>query len=178
MKLGIISDTHDRLESLGKAIEIFKSEKVEMIVHCGDWISPFTIEYFDNYCQKIGLKVPVKSVIGNNIGDIPRMIERNQALANPIEFSAKITLEFTFDGKRVAVFHGHDNAILDSLIASKLYDIVLTGHTHVKRNERIDGVLVVNPGTTCFAANSKIIPKASVAVYNSQTGEVKFITFH
>jgi len=75
MKLGIISDTHDRLESLAKAIEIFKKEKVEMIVHCGDWVSPFTIEFFDKYCQKVGLKVPVRSLIGNNKGDLERMIK-------------------------------------------------------------------------------------------------------
>lgn len=177
MQLGIISDTHDRLESLAKAIEIFKKEQIELLVHCGDWVSPFTIEFFDRYCQKVGLKVPVKSVFGNNEGDIRRMMDRNSSLSNPIEFTSKRTLEFIVESKKIVVYHGDDQTLLTSLTASKLYDIVLTGHTHMPRNENINGVLVINPGSTCFAANSKIIDKASVAIYDSNADLGRLIEF-
>ncbi len=177
MKLGIISDTHDRLESLAKAIEIFKKEKVEMIVHCGDWVSPFTIEFFDKYCQKVGLKVPVRSLIGNNKGDLERLFERNGKLLNPIQFSSKATMELNIQGKKIVAYHGDDKNILLSLITSKLYDVVLTGHTHHPRNEMIGKTLIINPGTTCFAAKSQIIPEASITIYESEKQKLKFIAF-
>jgi len=47
MKIGILSDTHDRLDTIEKVFHIFLDEKVEQIIHCGDWVSPFTIEFFD-----------------------------------------------------------------------------------------------------------------------------------
>jgi len=36
MKIGVVSGTHDRLESLLQVKQIFKAAQVEMIIHCGD----------------------------------------------------------------------------------------------------------------------------------------------
>ena len=70
MIVGIISDTHDNLAGLQKAIQIFKERKIEMLIHCGDWVSPFTLEFFDREMKD--LNVPIKSVVGNNPGDTKR----------------------------------------------------------------------------------------------------------
>jgi len=35
MKIGIISDTHDNLPQIKKAVEIFNREKVELVLHAG-----------------------------------------------------------------------------------------------------------------------------------------------
>lgn len=78
MIIGVLSDTHDRLDSLKLAIEVFKKNHVEEIVHCGDWISPFTLEYLDYITGDF--KIPIQSVFGNNEGDIRRIIERNSKL--------------------------------------------------------------------------------------------------
>lgn len=40
MLVGIITDTHDNLAGIQKAIQIFKEQKIEMLIHCGDWVSP------------------------------------------------------------------------------------------------------------------------------------------
>ena len=57
MRVGVITDTHDWLAGMEKAAEIFKNEKVDLIIHCGDWVSPFAIEFFMQL-----INVPVKSV--------------------------------------------------------------------------------------------------------------------
>lgn len=175
MKVGVISDTHDRLESLKKVIEIFQENQVEMIIHCGDWVSPFTLEYFDFISGNF--RVPIKSIFGNNEGDIKRIIERNASLKNPIEFVPKEVFELEIGKRKIVVYHGQDKAILESLIGCGKYDAVFTGHNHQSRNEVINKTLVLNPGTTCFAAESRIIDESSVAIYDPDSNSAQIITF-
>ncbi|MBN1899885.1 metallophosphoesterase family protein, partial [Candidatus Sumerlaeota bacterium] len=46
MIIGIISDTHDHLQMINSAIELFKREMVEAVIHCGDFVAPFAIKLF------------------------------------------------------------------------------------------------------------------------------------
>lgn len=177
MIIGIISDTHDRLETIQQALDIFKLQKVEMIIHCGDWVSPFTMEFFDQYCQKINLIVPIKSVFGNNEGDYRMINIRNSKLKNPISFSPKIVLELELDRQKAVVYHGHDKVIMNALIKSQIYEVILTGHTHISRNEVIGKTLIINPGSTSHASLSKIIPNASIAIYDSIKNQAEIISF-
>ena len=41
MKIGIISDTHDDIENVQKAIEMFNLERVQYVIHAGDYILQF-----------------------------------------------------------------------------------------------------------------------------------------
>ncbi len=173
MKIGVISDTHDRLDSIIKALEIFRKEKVEFIIHCGDWVSPFTLEFYD--AQNSNPSIPTKSVFGNNEGDIKRIIERNAKLKNPIEFASKITLELNIDNRKIAVFHGHDKVILDALVKSQKYDAVFTGHTHIPYNEYVNKTLVLNPGSTSYTSQSRIVKQASIAIYSSQANTAQIL---
>jgi len=174
MKIGIVSDTHDRLDAIEKVFHIFLDEKVEQIIHCGDWVSPFTIEFFDEMNLQ-HTKIPVFSVFGNNEGDIKRIIERNNNLAFPVQFAAKTVLELERDGKRLATYHGHDKEILSALIASQHYDAVFCGHTHMQFSMSQGKTLVFNPGAICYARESKMIKEASVGIYDSQTNEARHI---
>ena len=174
MKIGIISDTHDRLESIKKAIELFEQNNIELIIHCGDWVSPFTLEFFDATPAN---KIPIKSVYGDNEGDIKRIIECNLKLSNPIEFCSKQAMELDLDGRKAIIYHGHDKAVLNALIKSQLYDVILTGHSHIVRNETEGKTLILNPGSTCFASGSKMIDKASVAIYDSTNNSAEIVEF-
>jgi uncharacterized protein len=174
MKLGIISDTHDRLDSLPPAITLFKEHDVDAIIHCGDWIAPFTIEFFH---QTLGDWTPtVYSVFGNDEGDIKRIIERNALLKNPVKFALKIVMELEFNHRHLAIFHGHDQVILRSLIQSGEYDAVFTGHTHVPRNEVMGNTLVFNPGSTSYTQNSQIIDQATIGIYDTTTNTAELLT--
>ena len=73
MKIGILADSHDHVVNLKKAITFFNAEKVELIYHCGDWVSPFVFEFLYWECKP---EAPVKGVFGNNEGDRFRIVER------------------------------------------------------------------------------------------------------
>lgn len=175
MIIGVISDTHDRIDTLKEAISIFKAEKVEVIVHCGDWVSPFVQKFLFN---ELGdYVVPIKSIFGNNIGDIKRSLEENFGRQNPIEFSTKEVLEVNFDTKKGIICHGNDKAVLNAIINSQQYDVIFTGHTHKFRNEMVGRTLVLNPGSTGHEYESNIVEESSIAIYNSDTNSAQQITF-
>ena len=175
MKIGIISDTHDNLRGLKRAIEILKEQKVEQLIHCGDWVSPFTLEFFDEEMK--GFNIPIQTVVGNNSGDIKRTLASNSKMNNPIEWPKRVTLELKLEGKKGIVYHGDDYAILNALIDSQKYDVIFTGHTHSPRNEVIGKTLVLNPGSTSFACEGKILEEASLAVYDTSTQKAEHIFF-
>jgi len=176
MKLGIISDTHDRLDTLELAIKKLADEKVGAIIHCGDWVSPFVLEFFDQTCQKYGLSAPTYSVFGNNDGaDALRVIQRNNALKNPVHFSSKPSYPLELDGKKIIIYHGHDKNLLNGLIQSGKYDVVFHGHTHIPRNEVIGNTLVFNPGSTAKARQSRFVDDVTLGLYETQTGKGEII---
>ncbi len=133
--IGIISDTHENEEAIKKAAAIFKEKNFEFAVHCGDIISPPMLEHFK------GLKM--KFVYGNNDGE--RIGLNNKARELGWE-GLSDEKEFEHKGKKFYVYHGTSANKLNAAIKSNKYDYVLTGHTHVKRDEKIGKTRVINPG--------------------------------
>ncbi len=174
MTIGIISDTHDRLDTLERAIQAFKQHGVELVVHCGDWIAPFTVAKIASLVRE-HLACPLKGLFGNNDGDLFSILTQNHTKGWDIEFSDTI-LEVAQGARKIAAYHGTDAGITESLIASKRYDAVFTGHTHVPINETRNGVLVLNPGSTSYIRNGAIIDEATVAVYDTETNTAQIFS--
>mgnify|MGYP001766501458 FL=1 len=57
MKIGIISDTHNDVAMVKKAITVFKARGVDLVVHAGDLTSPKIMELFKD--------LPCRFVLGN-----------------------------------------------------------------------------------------------------------------
>ena len=147
MRIGCCSDTHDNLKLAQQAIETFTSANVDMIVHCGDIVSPFTASLFDT-------GIPLHTVRGNNDGE--------WALASTIEGfengsgtyhgeSAHLSVEnhaneSSDSAVDIAVYHGTSERLVDALLGCGQYDYVLRGHTHEQTVELSDGSVHVNPG--------------------------------
>jgi len=173
MKIGIFSDTHDKLENVKKAIELFQKEKVELVIHCGDWVSPFVPQYI--YSLEPKFTIPIKTVFGNNEGDQFRFFQRKEKEGWNIEFQKEImTLEV--DSKKIVIYHGSDKIITASLIECKKYDIVLTGHTHKALVETVNGVLHINPGSAAGYCGGQIENSGTVVLYNSFTNSAEIIS--
>ena len=68
MKIGIISDTHDDIHNVQNAIEIFREEKVDWIIHVGDFIFPGVIDEFKKLKDELPLSRMI-GVLGNNDGE-------------------------------------------------------------------------------------------------------------
>ncbi len=165
MLIGIISDTHDHVENTKRAMEIFKRRKVELVIHCGDWVSPFMPPFVQGFrCV---------SVFGNNDGDIFRFLTFNQADKWGIEFHAE-SAELELDKRKIAVYHGGSPTLLNCLLESKKFDVVFFGHNHTAAV--VPGKpLLVNPGPACgFRAGIGAV-KATVAIYNTADNTAKLV---
>ena len=76
MLIGLISDTHDNLPMIEKAVKRLNEEKVELVLHAGDYVAPFVIPKFKALnCKLIG-------VFGNNDGDHELLRKRFSETSN------------------------------------------------------------------------------------------------
>ena len=156
--IGIISDTHENEQAMKKTADIFKKRKVDFVVHCGDIISPPVLENFQ------GLRM--KLVFGNNDGEKNGLIAKCKELGFD---GIKDELEFEYKRKKFYVYHGTDPKKLDAAVKSNKYDYVLTGHTHIKRDEKINKTRVINPGALFR------IRHYTIAVLDAEKDKVEFI---
>ncbi|MFQ6091055.1 MAG: YfcE family phosphodiesterase, partial [Candidatus Bipolaricaulia bacterium] len=106
MKLGIISDTHDNMPKIARAVELFNREKVDLVLHAGDFISPITANEFKR------LKAKLIGVFGNNDGDKLYLLKRYKGIGELYEDYHELEL----DGRRIVLMH--QPKFLDALIAS------------------------------------------------------------
>ena len=44
--IGLMSDSHDNLDAIRSAVKIFNKKNLDMVIHAGDLISPFTASEF------------------------------------------------------------------------------------------------------------------------------------
>ena len=139
MIIGAMSDTHDRLDAVDKAISFLNSQGVTDVLHAGDLVSPFVAPLFSK------LKARLHYVWGNNEGDHEFIKVRFADIGvSPLGDFAALQL----GGKKIALLHGTHQEIVDSLIESGAYQLLVCGHSH--RAEIIEGeTLVVNPGEVC-----------------------------
>jgi putative phosphoesterase len=124
MKIGIMSDSHDKMSNIKKAITIFKEEEVKVILHAGDLISPFCVGLFENFKGNFHL------CNGNNLGDTKLIKRKMEGIGHFYEEMGEIEL----GGFKFVLYHGTDEAKLQSLLDSQKYDYVITGHTHHRKN--------------------------------------------
>ena len=162
MIVGIMADTHDRLPLVDKAVKVLNEQKVELVLHAGDYIAPFVIPCFKP------LKAKFIGVFGNNDGEKDGLKKKFK------EINAEIHGDFaevTMDGLRIALVHGSEEELLGSLIDVESHDIIIHGHTHEAKTYRKGRTLVINPGEVC----GYLTEKSTLALLNSQTKEVKII---
>ena len=162
MIVGLLSDTHDNLPLIDEAIKKLNEMEVELVLHAGDYISPFVAEHFKQ------LKAPLIGVFGNNDGD-RTLLKKKFA-----ELGADIRGRFAFvlvDGLRIALVHGDETELMRSLLELESHDVLVCGHTHEAKAYRKGGTLVINPGEACGYLSGK----PTISILDTQTLEVKTI---
>lgn len=139
MKIGLMTDTHDRLEAVEKAIDFFNREGVKHVLHAGDLVSPFVAPRFAR------LKAKLYYVWGNNEGDREFIrVKFGEIGVKPLGDFASLRL----GGRKIALLHGTHEEIVDSLVKSGSFDVVVRGHTH-RAEIRGGRTLLINPGEVC-----------------------------
>jgi len=163
MKIGLMSDTHDRLDAVEKAIDFFNREGVKHVLHAGDLVSPFVAPKFAN------LKAKLYYVWGNNEGD------REFVRVRFGELGVKPLGDFAgleFNGRKIALLHGTHEEVVEALLKSGTFDVVVRGHTH---RAEISGKkpLLINPGEVCgYLSNRQTIALLDLAKLQAEIVEL------
>jgi putative phosphoesterase len=166
MKIGIISDTHDKLPAINAAFKVFQHEKVLLVVHCGDWKSLSTLEYVITKAQVTN--IPVRGVLGNNDAENEAFLQLARSFSKYISLTEGVD-EFEAEGKKIAAYHGHHAPTLRKLRASDVYDVVCLGHTHKPKVEQLDQTIILNPGSTAFAIPRSKTWQPTVIIFDTDT---------
>ncbi len=141
MKVGVISDTHDRLPTFRRAVALFERLQVGAVFHAGDFIAPFAAKLI---APDI-LSIPLHCIYGNNDGE---RADLKDILPNVVDGPLKVKLN-----DRTIVMHHFMDWLKPQDYADA--DVVITGHTHEVVNETKDGKLFLNPGECCGWVNDR-----------------------
>lgn len=156
MEIGIISDSHDRLDNLTKVMHLFEKQGIKTLIHCGDFCAPFMIKELAKFNGK------VHCVFGN-IDD--RYSSTKFAIQLGVELHGDMA-EVEIDKKKIAITHFPWFA--NGLAFTGKYDIVFHGHDHTAKQQKIKNTLLVNPGELAGIRNPP-----SYAIYDTETDSVE-----
>ena len=135
MRIGIISDSHDNLTLIRKAVQIFNEKAVDIVIHAGDFVAPFSLAPLDDLkCEYLG-------VFGNNDGEKFGLSKRSKGRI----FLPPHNIEL--NGKKILILHEPYEIV--SLTKSQVYDTIIYGHTHNYVIEKHERTMVINPGECC-----------------------------
>jgi len=163
MLIGLISDTHDNLPEIEKAINYLNTAGVKLVLHAGDYCAPFTITKFKELnCKFVG-------VFGNNDGDQELLKKRFDETQN-CEAHGRFA-QIDIEGYKIALLHGDETELLLALIYSKNFNAVIYGHTHNRNIEQHENTLIINPGELC----GYLTGKATLALLNTETNKAEII---
>lgn len=151
MIVGLISDTH----GLVRADVHTALAGVDLILHAGDVGGQAILD-------ELALIAPVRAVYGNT-----------DPLGEP---GLEEAIDITIDGVRIHVSHGHETGrpTPEALAAAYDADLIVYGHTHRQRVDRIGGRLVVNPGAA-GARRFDLLPSVGIARIAAATAEVTLV---
>ena len=160
--IGIMSDSHDRIQGTRDALRIFSEKGVDLVLHAGDMIGSGNCYAFED------LGIPIKLVYGNNDGDRVGLARDFGRVGG--EYLGDFG-EIEADGRKIAMLHGTEEPLVRAVVASQLYDVVVRGHNHRAEATRYCKTLLVNPGEVWghFTGSS------SVAVLNTAGLQVEFM---
>jgi putative phosphoesterase len=154
-----MSDSHDNVDAIKKAVRFFNGAQCELILHTGDFIAPFAARELEH------LSCPVKAVFGNCDGE-------KRGLKKVFVSLGEIKEEpFVFSYAERTVLLTHTHFAIEKHIQSGDYAIIVYGHTHKPEVRTDNGILVLNPGET----GGWLTGKSSVALLSPVSLEAEIV---
>jgi putative phosphoesterase len=126
ISVGVISDTHGLLRS--EAVEALRGS--DHIIHAGD-IGASEIG-FSEILEQLALIAPVTAIRGN---------------VDKAEWCRKLPETEVLELGGVSIYIIHDLARLDLKPQAAGFSVVISGHSHIPKQEKRNGVLYFNPGS-------------------------------
>jgi len=138
MLIAVMSDSHDNIWNLRKALVVLKKEKAGMIIHCGDFVAPFMLKELDM------AGIPVHAVFGNNDGDQYSLTRLALTELSHITLHAVIGQVKTEKDQTIAFTH--QEAVAECLAAGGDFKLVCFGHSHIYGFKKVGQNILLNPG--------------------------------
>lgn len=155
MRIGLISDTHGSLHS--GVFEHFLD--VQAILHAGDVCGAEILSELETLA-------PVTAVVGN---------------CDPPGCGLRMRAVEEFAGVRIGMTHSHlvdasarDQRLVE-LFAEDDVQIIVHGHSHIARNDRVGDMTFLNPGAACRPRFKDIASIAVLEILPRGAWTVKFI---
>ena len=149
MRVGLMSDSHDRVPAIAEFIKQFEAAGIGLVLHAGDFSAPFALDPFEN------AHMSMQGVFGKNDADIEGLRARAGRAIGLELFESPHS--FDIGGKRILL--AHDLAdIPERSIES--HEIVVYGHLHKQEMKERGNTLLVNPGEACGWVNG--VPTAAI----------------
>lgn len=172
MLVGILSDTHDNLPIIRRALSYFEGAGADCLIHAGDFVAPFALKEIVKY------NGAVYAVLGNNDGERAGL---KKILPDLDSRPRRIRL----CEKTIVIAHDEENL---SDADRKGADVIIVGHTHEAEirtpSETSNGrtgqsqtagqflqPLLINPGE----ASGWLTGEATVATLDTETLEARIV---
>lgn len=153
IKIGIISDSHSKINRAAKAIDMLLSLGAEFFIHAGDIVEKETLDYL----VKSGKRYI--AVYGNNDAHLVHLHNKYNLVQEPYYFKLAQT---TFKLMHLPFYMSNDT------------DIVIFGHTHKFSVEYKGETLFLNPGEVC--ARNKPLSECVLLEISPEEFDVKYYT--
>jgi len=128
MKIGIISDSHTKVNKAQNAIDMLVNNGADFFIHAGDIVDPDTLDILEA-CKKKYI-----AVYGNNDAHLAQYHNRYHLVQEPYYFKLANT---KFKLMHLPFYMNNDS------------EIIIFGHTHKFKAEFVEGTLFLNPGEVC-----------------------------
>ena len=138
MKVGVLADTHDRVPAIAEFIKRFREAGVGLVLHCGDYCAPFSLEPF------IKASMPLAGIFGRNDGD-------REGLRAAAQGGVGIELvesphSLRLGDHSVLLVHDIGDVHQRSVAA---HEYVFHGSLHQQEMKTRGDSLILNPGEAC-----------------------------
>ncbi len=162
MRIGLVADSHDRLPVLESLAGEFAKRGAELILHAGDYCSPFSLVPFRESL------IPLVGVFGRNDGDREGLRTAAEKGVAAELYEAPHSMEL--DGRRILLVHDVGDVAVHSLGE---HSIVVHGGSHRAETATSGDTLLINPGEAC----GWLYGVPSAAMVDLTTLQVEFFTY-
>ncbi|MEO5566934.1 MAG: metallophosphoesterase [Gemmatimonadaceae bacterium] len=163
MRVGLMSDSHDRVPAIAEFLKQMQGMGIGLVLHAGDFCAPFSLDPFE------GANMSMAGVFGKNDADLESLRARaGRAIGLEIFESPH---SFEIGGQRILL--AHDLADIPERSVES-HGIVVHGHLHKQEMKSRGDTLIVNPGESCGWVNG--MPTAAILDLDSR--QVEFLTLN
>ncbi len=160
MRVGLLSDSHDRVPAIDALLREMLARDVNFVLHAGDYCSPFSLRPFRDH------NIAMAGVFGRNDGDPAGLRSYAEQGMGQELFEAPHSIKLA--DHKVLIVHDIGDVVERSVLA---HSIVIHGHTHLQEMKTRGETLIVNPGEACGWLHGA----PSAAILDLDTKQVEFI---